>query len=275
MPWLFSLPVFYFTDKMEKAKEQKSAPKAPKSEVVINIRGLKKSFGKKEVLTNINLEVTRGENIVVLGKSGQGKSVTIQCLVGLLTPDSGSIKVFGDEVTTMTDDGLKQLRMKIGFLFQSGALFDSMTVRENLEFPLTRILKLKDQHEIDERVNEVLEGVGLPDAIDKLPSDLSGGMRKRIGLARTLIINPEIMLYDEPTTGLDPITSREISELILNMQKKYKTTSIIITHDMECARITADRVVIMNDGIYIAEGTFQSLHKSSNSLAKEFFKDIS
>jgi len=260
---------------MEKAKEQKSAPKAPKSEVVINIRGLKKSFGKKEVLTNINLEVTRGENIVVLGKSGQGKSVTIQCLVGLLTPDSGSIKVFGDEVTTMTDDGLKQLRMKIGFLFQSGALFDSMTVRENLEFPLTRILKLKDQHEIDERVNEVLEGVGLPDAIDKLPSDLSGGMRKRIGLARTLIINPEIMLYDEPTTGLDPITSREISELILNMQKKYKTTSIIITHDMECARITADRVVIMNDGIYIAEGTFQSLHKSSNSLAKEFFKDIS
>jgi len=275
MPWLFSLPVFYFTDKMEKAKEQKSAPKAPKSEVVINIRGLKKSFGKKEVLTNINLEVTRGENIVVLGKSGQGKSVTIQCLVGLLTPDSGSIKVFGDEVTTMTDDGLKQLRMKIGFLFQSGALFDSMTVRENLEFPLTRILKLKDQQEIDERVNEVLEGVGLPDAIDKLPSDLSGGMRKRIGLARTLIINPEIMLYDEPTTGLDPITSREISELILNMQKKYKTTSIIITHDMECARITADRVVIMNDGIYIAEGTFQSLHKSSNSLAKEFFKDIS
>ena len=275
MPWLFSLPVFYFTDKMEKAKEQKSAPKAPKSEVVINIRGLKKSFGKKEVLTNINLEVTRGENIVVLGKSGQGKSVTIQCLVGLLTPDSGSIKVFGDEVTTMTDDELKQLRMKIGFLFQSGALFDSMTVRENLEFPLTRILKLKDQHEIDERVNEVLEGVGLPDAIDKLPSDLSGGMRKRIGLARTLIINPEIMLYDEPTTGLDPITSREISELILNMQKKYKTTSIIITHDMECARITADRVVIMNDGAYIAEGTFQSLHKSNNSLAKEFFKDIS
>ena len=260
---------------MENVKEQKPVAEKQSKEVVINIQNLKKSFGKKTVLTDINLEVHRGENLVVLGKSGQGKSVTIQCLVGLLTPDSGSIKVFGDEVTEMNEEELKQLRMKIGFLFQSGALFDSMTVRENLEFPLTRILKMKDQHEIDERINEVLEGVGLPDAIDKLPSDLSGGMRKRIGLARTLIIKPEIMLYDEPTTGLDPITSREISELILSMQKKYKTTSIIITHDMECARIASDRVVIMNDGEYIAEGTFQSLHKSTNEIAKEFFKDIS
>jgi len=275
MPLLFKLPVFYITDNMEKVKEQKTVAEKPNKEVVINIQHLKKSFGKKAVLTDINLEVHRGENLVVLGKSGQGKSVTIQCLVGLLAPDSGSIKVFGDEVTDMNEEELKQLRMKIGFLFQSGALFDSMTVRENLEFPLTRILKMKDQHEIDERINEVLEGVGLPDAIDKLPSDLSGGMRKRIGLARTLIIKPEIMLYDEPTTGLDPITSREISELILTMQKKYKTTSIIITHDMECARIASDRVVIMNDGKYIAEGTFQSLHKSTNEIAKEFFKDIS
>ena len=260
---------------MEEVKEQKKAASKPKSEVVISIKGLKKSFGKKHVLTDINLEVHRGENVVVLGRSGQGKSVTIQCIVGLLVPDSGSLKVFGDEVAQMNDNELKGLRMKIGFLFQSGALFDSMTVRENLEFPLTRILKLKNQNEIDERVNEVLEGVGLVDAVDKLPSDLSGGMRKRIGLARTLIIKPEIMLYDEPTTGLDPITSREISELILDMQKKYKTTSIIITHDMECARITSDRVVIMNDGKYIAEGTFGSLHKSNNEIAKEFFKDIS
>jgi len=259
---------------MGKVIEQKPVQQESNSEVVIDIKGLKKSFGKKQVLTDINLEVHRGENVVVLGKSGQGKSVTIQCLVGLLTPDEGSIKVFGDEVTEMNDDALKQLRMKIGFLFQSGALFDSMTVRENLEFPLTRILKIKDQHELDEKVSEVLEGVGLPDAIDKMPSDLSGGMRKRVGLARTLIIQPEIMLYDEPTTGLDPITSREISELILDMQKKYKTTSIIITHDMECARITADRVVIMNDGAYIAEGTFESLQKSDNEMAKEFFKDI-
>jgi len=260
---------------MEAVKEKKEATKKPKQEAIIVIKGLKKSFGKKDVLKDINLEVGRGENLVVLGKSGQGKSVTIQCLVGMLTPDAGSIKVFGNEVTDMNDNQLKELRMKIGFLFQSGALFDSMTVRENLEFPLTRVLKMKDQHEIDERVNEVLEGVGLVDAVDKMPSDLSGGMRKRIGLARTLIIKPEIMLYDEPTTGLDPITSREISELILDMQKKYKTTSIIITHDMECARITSDRVVIMDSGEYIAEGTFESLQKSKNEIAKEFFKDIS
>jgi phospholipid/cholesterol/gamma-HCH transport system ATP-binding protein len=260
---------------MEAVKEKKEIATKPKKEAIIVIKGLKKSFGKKKVLKDINLEVDRGENVVVLGKSGEGKSVTIECIVGLLTPDGGSIKVFGDEVTDMNDNQLKELRMKIGFLFQSGALFDSMTVRENLEFPLTRVLKMKDQREIDERVNEVLEGVGLVDAVDKMPSDLSGGMRKRIGLARTLIIKPEIMLYDEPTTGLDPITSREISELILNMQKKYKTTSIIITHDMECARITSDRVMIMDDGEYIAEGTFESLQKSKNEIAREFFKDIS
>lgn len=259
---------------MEEVKEQQKTAAKPKNEVVISIKGLKKSFGKKQVLTDINLEVHRGENLVVMGKSGEGKSVTIQCIVGLLTPDGGSLKVFGDEVTKMDDDELKELRMKIGFLFQSGALFDSMTVRENLEFPLTRVLRLKEDSEIDERINEVLEGVGLPDAIDKLPSDLSGGMRKRIGLARTLIIKPEIMLYDEPTTGLDPITSREISELILDMQKKYKTTSVIITHDMECARITADRIVIMDSGKYIAEGTFETLRKSKNEIVKAFFKDI-
>ena len=260
---------------MEEVKEQKTHTAKPKKEVVIAIRGLKKSFGKKEVLRDINLDVYSGENVVVMGKSGEGKSVTIECIVGMLVPDGGSLKVFGDEVANMNEAELKQLRMKIGFLFQSGALYDSMTVRENLEFPLTRVLKLKDEHGIEERIKEVLDGVGLLDAIDKLPSDLSGGMRKRIGLARTLIIKPEIMLYDEPTTGLDPITSREISELILSMQKKYKTTSIIITHDMECARITADRVVIMDDGEYIAEGTFESLHKSKNQIVKDFFKDIS
>jgi phospholipid/cholesterol/gamma-HCH transport system ATP-binding protein len=169
---------------------------------------------------------------------------------------------------------LKQLRIKIGFLFQSGALYDSMTVRENLEFPLTRILKLTDQQEIDKRVEEVLESVGLLEAIDKMPSDLSGGMRKRAGLARTIIVNPEIILYDEPTTGLDPITSREISDLILSIQKKYKTTSLIITHDMECARLASDRIVIMNDGEYVAEGTFDALHKSDNKIVASFFKDI-
>jgi phospholipid/cholesterol/gamma-HCH transport system ATP-binding protein len=243
-------------------------------EIVIEIKNLKKSFGDKEVLKDINLELKRGENVVVLGRSGQGKSVTIECIVGLLTPDEGSCKVFGEEVSEMDEKELKELRIKIGFLFQSGALYDSMTVRENLEFPLTRVLKLDDQAEIDKRVEEVLDSVGLSDAIDKMPSDLSGGMRKRAGLARTLIVHPEIMLYDEPTTGLDPITSREISELMLNMQKKYKISSIIITHDMECARITSDRVLIMDNGEYIAEGTFEGLRKSKNKLAEAYFTDI-
>ncbi|MCJ8210419.1 ABC transporter ATP-binding protein [Mucilaginibacter sp. RS28] len=259
---------------MEAVKEHRSTKSGVSSdEAIIEIKGLKKSFGSKEVLRNINLTVTKGENIVVLGKSGQGKSVTIQCIVGMLTPDAGSVKVFGKEVSELNDEELKDLRTHIGFLFQSGALFDSMTVRENLEFPLTRVLKLKDQNEIDQRVNEILEGVGLPEAAEKMPSDLSGGMRKRIGLARTLIVKPEIMLYDEPTTGLDPITSREISQLILEMQKKYKTTSIIITHDMECARITADRVVVMNDGEYIAEGSFDDLQHSDNQFVKSYFSD--
>ena len=262
--------------KMNPVKEntlQKDDAKS-KKEVVIAIKGLKKSFGEKDVLKDINLELKRSENVVVLGRSGTGKSVTIQCIVGLLKPDGGSLKVFGDEVADMSDKELKQLRIKIGFLFQSGALYDSMTVRENLEFPLTRILKIKDQSEIDKRVEEALDSVGLLEAIDKLPSDLSGGMRKRAGLARTIVVNPEIMLYDEPTTGLDPITSREISELILNIQKKNKTSSIIITHDMECARLASDRVVVMSDGEYIAEGSFDELHTSKNKIVASFFKDI-
>jgi phospholipid/cholesterol/gamma-HCH transport system ATP-binding protein len=260
---------------MEKVKEAgiKDKPKK-RGDVVIAIKGLKKSFGEKDVLKNINLQLERSENIVVLGRSGTGKSVTIQCIVGLLRQDAGSLKVFGNEVSEMSDKELKQLRIKIGFLFQSGALYDSMTVRENLEFPLTRILKLTDQADIDKRVEEALDSVGLLEAIDKMPSDLSGGMRKRAGLARTIIVNPEIILYDEPTTGLDPITSREISDLILSIQKKYKTSSIIITHDMECARMASDRVLIMNDGEYIAEGSFDELHKSNNKIVAAFFKDI-
>jgi phospholipid/cholesterol/gamma-HCH transport system ATP-binding protein len=251
----------------EEHQEQKT------DEVVIEIKSLRKCFGEKEVLKNINLTLHRGENLIVLGRSGQGKSVTIQCIVGLLTPDEGSVKVFNQEVPHLNDEELKELRTKVGFLFQSGALYDSMTVKENMEFALTRVLKIKDQQEIDNRIQEVLEGIGLPEAIDKMPSDLSGGMRKRVGLARTLIVKPEIMLYDEPTTGLDPITSREISELILQMQQKFKTSSIIITHDMDCARITGDRVLIMNEGEYIAEGTFNELQQSDNQFVKSFFLD--
>lgn len=245
-----------------------------KDEIVIHIKGLKKSFGSKRVLKNINLDVHRGEDVVILGRSGTGKSVTIQCIIGMLIPDGGELTVFGSEVAEMDERKLKELRTKIGFLFQSSALYDSMTVRENLEFPLTRILRIKDQREIDKRVKEALDGVDLADAIDKMPSDLSGGMRKRVGLARTLIVNPEIMLYDEPTAGLDPVTSREISELILQMQKKYKTTSIIITHDMECVSITADRVVVMDDGQYIAEGSFDEIKKSKNEIVRSFFKPM-
>lgn len=260
---------------METAKHhtttRKKAPEKKTDEVVIHIEGLKKSFGDKEVLRNINLDVHKGENVVVLGRSGSGKSVTIQCVVGKLTPDEGELTVFGEDVASMNERELKELRTRIGFLFQGGALYDSMTVRENMEFPLTRVLKIRDRDEIDKRVEDVLESVGLADAIDKMPSDLSGGMRKRAGLARTLIVNPEIMLYDEPTTGLDPMTSREISQLIMDMQKKYKTTSIIITHDMECARITADRVVIMHEGEYIAEGAFDELKNSKDKLICSFF----
>ncbi|HVW94456.1 MAG TPA: ATP-binding cassette domain-containing protein [Mucilaginibacter sp.] len=250
-------------------------PEDTGGETVVCIQGLKKSFGDKHVLKDINLDLKRGENIVILGRSGTGKSVTIQCIVGMLTPDEGSVKVFGQDVSEMSEEELKELRKKIGFLFQSGALFDSMTVRENLEFPLTRVLKLTDQDEIDRRVKEALESVGLADAIDKMPSDLSGGMRKRAGLARTIIVEPEIMLYDEPTTGLDPITSREISDLILSIQKKQKTSSIIITHDMECARIASDRVLIMEDGKYIAEGSFDELSNSKDEIVGSYFKDIS
>lgn len=258
-------------EETDKSNKQKSKSSAPKDEIVIHIKGLKKSFGSKKVLRNINLDVKRGENVVVLGKSGTGKSVTIECIVGMLVPDGGTLTVFGEEVARMKERQLKELRIRIGFLFQGGALYDSMTVRENLEFPLTRVLKLKTQRELDQRVEEVLDGVGLLDAIDKMPSDLSGGMRKRVGLARTLIVKPEIMLYDEPTTGLDPITSREISELILQMQKKYKTTSVIITHDMACAKITADRIMVMDEGEITAEGSFDELKNSKEQLVRSFF----
>lgn len=241
-------------------------------ENVIEIKNLQKSFGDHEVLKDINLNLQKGESVVVLGKSGQGKSVMIKCIVGMIPPDNGSLQVFDREIGEMNEDELKDTRTKIGFLFQGGALYDSMTVRENLAFALTRVLKIKDEAEIEKRSVEVLEAVGLGEAIDKMPSDLSGGMRKRMALARTLIVNPEIILYDEPTTGLDTITSKEISNLMLEIQKKYQTSSIIITHDMQCARITGGRIVIMNDGKLIAEGSYSELENSEDDFVKQFFK---
>ncbi|WP_394991024.1 ABC transporter ATP-binding protein [Emticicia sp.] len=239
---------------------------------VIDIKGLYKSFGKdNHVLKGVSFSVKKGENLVVLGKSGSGKSITIKCLVGLLKTDKGEIKVFDTDITKLDEIQLNEIRLRIGFLFQNGALYDSMTVRENLAFPLMRHSKEISAKEVEDAIIETLTSVGLAEAIDKMPSELSGGMRKRVGLARTLILKPEILLYDEPTTGLDTITSREISELILSIQKKYKTTSIIITHDMACAKYTGDRLVILKDGIINAEGTYEALEKSNDEWVRSFF----
>lgn len=239
---------------------------------VIEINNLKISFGKQEVLSNISLNLFNEENLVVLGKSGSGKSVLIKCIVRLLNPDNGTIEVLGKDVRSLNNKELGSLREKIGFLFQSGALYDSMTVKQNLEFPLQRIKRNLTQKERDNKINEVLENVGLTDVLHKMPSQLSGGMRKRISLARTIVVDPLIMLYDEPTTGLDPVTSDEISLLINDVQKKYKTSSIIITHDIECARITANRVIMLKDGEVYSEGNLEHFENSKDPLIKLYFK---
>lgn len=239
---------------------------------VIEITNLRKSFGALEVLKNISIKLYDGENLVVLGKSGSGKSVLIKCMVRLLDADSGSIELLGEEVQKLKINSLSSMRKNIGFLFQSGALYDSMTVRENLEFPLRRIKRNLTQKERDVIVMEVLNNVGLAEVIDKMPSQLSGGMRKRISLARTLVADPRIMLYDEPTTGLDPVTSDEISALINQVQKKYKTSSIIITHDIECARATADRLIMLRDGEVYMEGSLKDFETSKDDYIQSFFK---
>ncbi len=239
--------------------------------IVTEIEHLSKSFGSNHVLKDINLKIEKGENLVVFGKSGSGKSVLIKCLVGLIQPDKGNVVLFGKTMSNLKDDELNVLRKKVGFLFQSAALYDSMTVRENLEFPL-RDSKIKSKEETEALVIEVLKSVGLENAIDKMPSELSGGMRKRVGLARTLILKPELILYDEPTTGLDPITSKEISKLILDVQSKYHAASIIITHDVECARITSNRMIIIKDGVCFAQGTFKELSASTDEWVCSFFE---
>jgi phospholipid/cholesterol/gamma-HCH transport system ATP-binding protein len=239
---------------------------------VIEISSLRKGFGTQEVLKNVSFQLHNGENLAILGKSGSGKSVLIKCIVRLFESDYGTINVLGEDVLSLNINGLGELRKKIGYLFQSGALYDSMTVRQNLEFPLRRIKRNLSKKEVNEKTEEVLENVGLSDAIDKMPSQLSGGMRKRISLARTIIVDPMIILYDEPTTGLDPATSDEISSLINDVQKKYKTSSLIITHDINCTRNTADRVIMLHDGEVYKEGKLREFENSTDPLIRSFFK---
>jgi phospholipid/cholesterol/gamma-HCH transport system ATP-binding protein len=259
---------------MEKTSGKKSSQKEKENGndhgPVLEISHLNKSFDTKTVLKDISLTLNKGENLVVLGKSGTGKSVLIKCIVRLLEADKGKIKVLGEDLFSLKNDALNEVRKKIGFLFQHAALYDSMSVRDNLKFPLR--VSDKGEKEKDALVEEMLQSVGLADAIDKMPSELSGGMQKRIGLARTMILKPEIILYDEPTTGLDPVTCKEISQLILDVQKNYKTSSIIITHDMECARMTANRMIVIRDGVVIAEGTYKELQKSEDEWIRSFFE---
>lgn len=238
---------------------------------IIAIENLHKSFGTNAILKGINLKLNKGENLVILGRSGSGKSVTIKCIVGLVKSDKGSIKISGQEITDLKYEELNSLRVRIGFMFQNGALYDSMSVRQNLKFTLKHHTSDLSEEEIESKIIEALESVGLEESIDKMPAELSGGMQKRIALARALIIKPEIILYDEPTSGLDTITSREISELILDVQKKFKTSSIIITHDMACAKITGNRILILKGGEITAEGTYAELEKSKDEWVRSFF----
>lgn len=242
------------------------------STIVLEMKHLQKSYDDLVVLRDINLVLRKGENLVILGKSGTGKSVLIKCIVGLDEVDAGELIILGQNASGLKKQELAELRKKIGFLFQSGALYDSMTVRENLEFPLRRQLDSMPRDTLNSLVQEAMKNVGLSEAIDKTPSELSGGMRKRLGLARTLILKPEIMLYDEPSTGLDPITSKEISKLILAVQETYHTSSIIITHDIECARLTANRIIVLKEGVCFAEGSYAELANSKDAWVRSFFE---
>jgi phospholipid/cholesterol/gamma-HCH transport system ATP-binding protein len=242
------------------------------TEYAIVIQHLFKSFGDNHVLDDFNLEIKKGESVVVLGKSGSGKSVLIKCIIGLLKPDKGMIEMFGQNIPEINAEELDQIRAKVGFLFQSNALYDSMTVRDNLEFPLRRHWIQVSQEEVNKMVLEALEDVGLSHTVDMMPVELSGGMRKRIALARTLILKPEIILYDEPTTGLDPITGKGIIELMNEIQEKYNTTSLIISHDMNCVRMTSDRVVMLIDGKCYAMGTWEEIQQHTDPKVKQFFE---
>ncbi|HEY3252249.1 MAG TPA: ATP-binding cassette domain-containing protein [Ignavibacteria bacterium] len=239
-------------------------------ENAIEITGLSKSFNSKQVLKDIHLTVPEGKTVVTLGKSGTGKSVILKCIVRLLEPDKGSIKVLGKEMTGLTYNELQRIRTKIGYIFQSGALYDSMTVKENLKFPLVR-LKNFSSDEINNKIETVLNDVGLPDTVDKMPSELSGGMRKRISVARTIILEPAVMLWDEPTTGLDPETAREISSLIRQMQQQYNVSSIVVTHDKDCSKIVGDSIVVLKNGEFTEPAPYEELERSNDEFIKSFF----
>ena len=241
------------------------------AEVVLTLEHLSKSFGDNHVLQDFSLDLHRGENVVVLGKSGSGKSVLVKCIIGLLRPDAGRITVLGQDISTLDHEAMDKLRAKLGFLFQSNALYDSMTVRENLLFPLRRQWLADRRGQEKELVQQALEDVGLADTAEKMPAELSGGQRKRIALARTLILRPEIILYDEPTTGLDPITAREISALIRQVQQKYQTAAFIISHDMDSVRLVADRIAMLADGRCFAQGTYEQLTKHEDPQVNQFF----
>jgi phospholipid/cholesterol/gamma-HCH transport system ATP-binding protein len=240
-------------------------------EQVISITGLYKSFGDLNVLKGIDFTLLKGENIAVLGKSGSGKSVLIKIIVGLLKPDKGDVVVLGKQVEKLNTKELNELRLHIGFSFQSSALYDSMNVYQNLAFPLTMNVKTLSRKEVDDAINEVAENVGLRDKLKQMPSDLSGGQRKRIGIARTLILKPEIMLYDEPTSGLDPVTSTEIIDLIKEVQQRYNTSSVIITHDLTCAKNSANRIAMLVDGKFLKIGNFEEVFDTDNEQVKGFY----
>ncbi len=250
---------------------KKTQPHIDPNNTVIKIRGLKKAFEDYSVLRGVDLDLYQGENLVVLGRSGTGKSVLIKIISGLLPPDAGSVEVLGHDISAITEKELQALRIRIGFSFQNSALYDSMTVRKNLEFPLVRNRKNLTRKEIDDSVEEVLDAVGLSQTINQMPSELSGGQRKRIGIARTLILNPEIMLYDEPTAGLDPITCIEINELINEVQERFKTSSIIITHDLTCAKMVGDRISMLLDGQFQRTGNFDEVFDTEDKRVKPFF----
>jgi phospholipid/cholesterol/gamma-HCH transport system ATP-binding protein len=244
-----------------------------KTQTVINVEKLNKAFGDNHVLRDFSMSLNQGENLAILGKSGSGKSVLIKCIIRLLALDNGNITVLENNISEMSPDDLDRLRARVGFLFQSNALYDSMTVRENLEFPLRRHWNPEQRERgAEEAIIEALTDVGLAHTVDMMPAELSGGMRKRIALARTLILKPEIILYDEPTTGLDPITAREISQLIVSVQRKYNASSVIISHDMHCISITSNRVIMLIDGTCYASNTFENLSKSNDIRIKEFFE---